>query len=84
MNRSLTFVVQNMTPKEALSERKPSVKYFKIFRCIAYAHVLDHKRKKLDDEREKFVFLGVSETSKTYKLFNPLIGKIMSSRDVIF
>ena len=47
-------------------------------------HVLDEKRKKLDDKGEKCVFLSVSEASKAYKLFNPLIKKIITSRDVIF
>ncbi|KAL6323292.1 hypothetical protein AAG906_029299 [Vitis piasezkii] len=40
--------------------------------------------KKLDDKGEKCVFLGVSEASKAYKLFNPLTKKIVTSRDVIF
>ena len=33
---------------------------------------------------EKCVFLGVSEVSKAYKLFNPLTKKIVTSRDVVF
>ncbi|XP_042974836.1 uncharacterized protein LOC122306472 [Carya illinoinensis] len=84
LNRSPTFVVQNMTPEEAWSRRRLAVDYFKIFDCIAYAHILDEKRKKLDDKREKCVFLGVSETSKAYKFFNSLTQKIVTSRDVVF
>nr|XP_034931745.1 uncharacterized protein LOC118062152 [Populus alba] len=49
LNRSPTFTVQNMTPEEAWSGQKPSVDHFKVFGCIAYAHVPDEKRKKLDD-----------------------------------
>ena len=84
LNRSPTFSVQNMTPEEAWSGRKPVVDHFKIFGCIAYAHVPDEKRKKLDDNGEKCVFLGVSVASKAYKLFNPLTKKIVTSRNVIF
>lgn len=73
-----------MTPEEAWSGRKPNVDYFKIFGCIAYAHIPDEKRKKLDDKGEKCVFLGVSEVSKAYKLFNPLTKKIVTSQDVVF
>ena len=73
-----------MTPKEAWTGRKPIVDHFKIFGCIAYAHIPDEKRKKLDDKGEKYVFLGVSEVSKAYKLFNPLTKKIVTSRDVVF
>lgn len=84
LNRSPTFAVQNMTPEEAWSGRKPAVDHFKIFGCVGYAHIPDEKRKKLDDKSEKCVFLGVSEASKTYKLFNPLTKKVVTSRDVIF
>ncbi|KAL0356380.1 UNVERIFIED_CONTAM: Retrovirus-related Pol polyprotein from transposon TNT 1-94 [Sesamum radiatum] len=84
LNRSPTFSVQDMTPEEAWNGRKPVVNYFKIFGCIAYAHIPDEKRKKLDEKAEKCVFLGVSETSKAYKLLNPLTKKIVISRDVIF
>ena len=52
--------------------------------CIAYAHIPDEKRKKLDDKGEKCVFLGVSEESKEYKLDNPVTKRIIISLDVIF
>ena len=84
LNRCPTFSVQNMTLDDAWSGRKPVVDHFKIFSCIAYAHVPNEKRKRLDDKGEKCVFLGVSEASKAYKLFNPLTKKIVTSRHVIF
>ncbi|KAK2987329.1 hypothetical protein RJ640_023630 [Escallonia rubra] len=83
-NRSPTFVVQDMTPEEAWSGQRPAVDHFRIFGCIAYAHVPYEKRKKLDDKSEKCVFLGVSKVSKAYKLFNPLTKKIVTGRDVVF
>jgi len=61
-----------VTSEKAWSRRRPNIEHFKIFGCITYAHVPDAMRKKLDDKGEKCVFLGVSETSKAYKLFNPL------------
>lgn len=73
-----------MTPQEAWSGRKPAVDHFRIFGCIAYAHVPDEKRKKLEDKSLKCVFLGVSGTSKAYKLYDPLTKKVVVSRDVIF
>ena len=79
LNKSPTFSVQNRTPEEAWSGQKPAVDHFKNFGCIAYAHVLDEKRKKFDDKGEKCVFLGISECSKAYKLFNPLIKRIVTS-----
>ena len=84
LKRSPTFVVQNMPPEEAWSGRRPTVDYFKIFGCIAYAHIPNVKRKKLENKGEKCIFLGVSDHSKAYKLYNPKTKKIIVSRDVIF
>lgn len=84
LNRSPTKSVQNMTPQEAWSGRKPSVAHLRIFGCIAYAHIPDEKRKKLDDKGEKCIFLGVNDHSKAYKLYNPVTKKIVISRDVVF
>ena len=38
----------------------------------------------MDDQGEKCIFIGFSENSKAYKLFNPIINKVIISRDVIF
>ncbi|GMI66347.1 hypothetical protein HRI_000304000 [Hibiscus trionum] len=84
LNRSPTITVQNMTPEEAWSGKRPSIEHFRIFGCVAYAHIPDQKRTKLDEKAEKCIFLGVSEQSKAYKLYNPITKKIVISRDVIF
>jgi hypothetical protein len=84
LNRSPTMSVKDMTPEEAWSNVKPSVHYFKVFGCLAYAHVTDLQRKKLDPKSIKCVHLGISEESKAYKLYDPIAKKIIVSRDVIF
>jgi len=38
----------------------------------------------LDDKRQKCIFLGISDKSKAYRLFNLITKKIVVSRDVIF
>lgn len=47
-NRSPTRSLEDMIPYEAYFKRKPNVFHFKIFGCLAYAKVVDEKRKKLD------------------------------------
>jgi transposase InsO family protein len=84
LNRCPTKSVKNMTPQEAWSGYKPSVAHLRIFGCVAYSQVPESKRKKLDDRGEKCIFLGYSEESKAYKLYNPLTKKLVVSRDVIF
>ncbi|XP_044480793.1 uncharacterized protein LOC123207452 [Mangifera indica] len=84
LNRCPTKSVRNMTPQEAWSGYKPSIGHLRIFGCIAYAQIPDSKRKKLDDHGEKFIFVGYSEESKAYKLYNPLTKKLVVSRDFVF
>lgn len=83
INRSPTTAVPNTTPEEAWSNRKPSVECFRVFGCVAYAHIPDNQRKKLDDKSFKCVWLGVSEESKGYRLYDPVGKKIITSRDVV-
>ncbi|KAL8094563.1 hypothetical protein AgCh_036190 [Apium graveolens] len=84
LNRCPTKSVRNNTPNEAWSGSKPTVGHFRIFGCIAYAHVPDQKRKKLDDKGEKCIFTGYDKRSKAYRLYNPLAKKLIISRDVEF
>ena len=84
MNRCPTKSVRNKTPNEAWSGSKPSVGHLRIFGCIAYAHVPEQKRKKLDDKGEKCIFTGYDKRSKAYRLYNPLMKKLIISRDVEF
>lgn len=42
------------------------------------------KKRKLDDGEEKCIFIGYNEESKAYKINNPLINKVVVTRDVIF
>lgn len=84
LNRSPTSAVQGMTPEEAWSDQSPSVEHFKLFGCIAHAHIPKEKRKKLDDKSVKCVLFGTSEESKAYRLYDPVEKKIITSRDVLF
>ncbi|PRQ55986.1 putative RNA-directed DNA polymerase [Rosa chinensis] len=60
LNRSPTVAVKHMTPEEAWSNRKPTVDHFRVFGCVAYSHVPDERRRKLDDKGVKCIFLGSS------------------------
>lgn len=51
---------------------------------MAYNHIVDETRIKLDDKSEKLVFVGYDEKSKGYRLYNPTNKKIVVSRDVKF
>ena len=51
---------------------------------MAYAHIPDKLRKKLDSKGEKCIFLGYCEDSKGYRLYNPSTKNFLISRDVQF
>lgn len=83
-NRCSTRSNQGKTPYEVWTGRKPNVSHLRIFGCLAYAHVPDVLRKKLDGKTEKNIFVSYSRQTKGYKLYNPDTGKVTISRDVTF
>lgn len=84
INRSPTKSSKSCTPNEAWYGKKPKVSHLKTFGCLAYAHVPDSLRTKLDDKSEKCIFIGYSERTKAYKLYNPKTKKFVIRRDVRF
>ena len=81
-NRCPHAKLANQTPQEAWSGHKPTVSHFKVFGSVAYAHVPDQRRTKLDDKSKKYVFIGYDEKTKAFKLFDPIDKKVIVSRDV--
>ncbi|KAL0425549.1 UNVERIFIED_CONTAM: Retrovirus-related Pol polyprotein from transposon TNT 1-94 [Sesamum radiatum] len=84
LNRCPTKAVQNMTPIEAWSGKKPSAKHLRVFGSICYVHIPTEKRHKLEEKTEKGIFLGYSTQSKGYRIYNLKTKKLIISRDVEF
>ena len=55
-----------------------------MFGCIAYAHVPDSQRQKLDKKAEKLRFVGYCTQSKGYRLLDENTSKVFIRRGVIF
>ena len=68
-NRVVT-VTTGQSPYERWYGAVPNASKFRFFGCIAYAHIPDAERKKLDKEPAKLRFLGHSETQKGYRLLD--------------
>ncbi|KAL0378969.1 UNVERIFIED_CONTAM: Retrovirus-related Pol polyprotein from transposon TNT 1-94 [Sesamum radiatum] len=68
------------TPFELWKGRKPSLKYFQVWECLANVLVPEHKRKKLGPKTVDVVFLGYVETS--YALRFLVIKSEISSIEV--
>lgn len=84
INRSPTKSLKDSTPNEVWYGKKPNVAHLKTFGCLAYSHIPDALRSKLDDKSEKGIFIGYSQRTKAYKLYNPKTKKMIISRDVRF
>jgi hypothetical protein len=79
-----TKALKNITLEEAWTKIKPDVSHFCVFGSIAWAHILDEKRKALQPKSEKCIFVGYSEDVKGYRLLQPHSNEIIIRRDVKF
>ena len=84
MNRTPTAAVHGMTLEEMYTGQKPDISHLKVFGCIAYVHVPDEKRTKLDPKAEKCIFIGYALHQKGYRCYNPSTRKMQVSKDVVF
>ncbi|MCO5609871.1 hypothetical protein L7F22_064104 [Adiantum nelumboides] len=84
MNMTPTTTVHDMTPEEKFTGKKQNVSHFKVFGCLAYVHVPDELRTKLDPKAKKCVFIGYYVEQKGYICYNPVTRQVRVSRDVIF
>ncbi|MCO5608265.1 hypothetical protein L7F22_062471 [Adiantum nelumboides] len=84
VSKTPTTTVHDVTLEEKFTRKKPDVSHFKVFGCIAYVHVPDELRTKLELKAEKCVFIGYSVEQKGYKCYNPITRQVRVSRDVVF
>ena len=67
MSRIPTGTVHGLTPKEKFAKRKPYLSHLKVFGCIAYVHIPNEKRTKLDPKTKDRIFIGYSLLPKGNK-----------------
>jgi hypothetical protein len=76
--------LEEKTPEEVFTGKKPSVDHLRIFGSPVYIHVPKEKTTKLEPFGKKVTFVGYSETSKTYRIYVPGKKYIEVYRDVTF
>ena len=70
-NRVLVRPQLKKTPYELLKERKPNIAYLRAFGCKCYILVNGKEDLgKFDSRSDEGIFLGYSERSKAYRVFN--------------
>nr|GEX33741.1 zinc finger, CCHC-type [Tanacetum cinerariifolium] len=83
LNNVPTKALEDITPYEAIKQRKPNLEKLRVFGCIAYAKVPSQRLTKLDDRSSRMVYLGNEKGSKAYRLFDPTTQKLCVSRDEV-
>ncbi len=64
MNRTPTAAIHGMTPKEKFIGKKPNVSHLRVFGCIAYVHVPDEKKSKLDQKLRNVSSLDILQNKR--------------------
>jgi hypothetical protein len=73
-----------MTLEEKITCKKPDVSHLRVFACIAYMHIPNGKKSKLNPKAKKCIFIRYSLKQKGYRCFSLSILKLQVSRDVVF
>lgn len=84
LNRCPTKALDNITPFEAYTGRKPGIAHLRIFGALCYVHVPKELKHKLESKSVKGVFVGYATCEKGYKVFDPVNKKLILSIDVVF
>jgi hypothetical protein len=84
INRGPSVPLEQRIPEEVWSGKEVNLSWLKVFGCIAYVHISDHARGKLDPKSLKCTFIGYGGDEFGYRLWDDQNKKIIRSRDVIF
>lgn len=82
-NRLLTSTLNQETPYQRWYDKQPNVSHMKVFGCVAYLHVPDTERWKLDKKAVRLRFVGYANNAKGYRMFDEEKLKILIRRDVV-
>jgi len=77
VNRSPSSPLEDKTPQDIWTCKKPSLSHMKVFGCDAYVHVPKEERTKMDSKSKKCIFIRYKDGIKGYKLWNPITRKVM-------
>ena len=84
LNRSSTKALQEKSPHEVLTGKKPSMDHMRTFGSIFHVKNTKGHLNKLEDRSQPMFFIGYELGTKGYKCFDPVYFKVTISRDVIF
>jgi len=84
-NRLPTRANKDQTsPYQLWHGHKPLVGHLRVIWADAYAHIPKTKRTKLARRADKLKLVGYHDEKKAYRLWDPVVERIVTSRDVTF
>lgn len=84
INRLPTTVLQNSSLFYKLHEVTPDYNSLRVFGCASYPWLRPYASNKLEACSKLFVFIGYCSTSKGYRCYDRVTGKVYVSRHVLF
>ena len=75
---------EGITPEEAWSGHKPSIRHLRVFGCKVGVHVPQESRGVVDPKSWNGIHVGYSSCHQGYRIWSPTQRKVIVSRDVIF
>lgn len=64
--------------------KKSNINHLIFFGCLAYAHVLNENKRKLDEKSEVCILIRYCKNTKVYRLYNQKNHMVVIYRDMIF
>ncbi|GJR85849.1 retrovirus-related pol polyprotein from transposon TNT 1-94 [Tanacetum coccineum] len=83
-NRSFVHTRHNKTPYELIRDRKPNVQYFHVFGSLCYPTNDRDDLGKMKLKADIGIFVGYSESSRRFRIYNHRTKKIMETNHVKF
>ncbi|GJZ97122.1 retrovirus-related pol polyprotein from transposon TNT 1-94 [Tanacetum coccineum] len=83
-NRSIVHTRYNKTPYELIRGRKPNIQYFHVFRSLCYPTNNHDNLRKMKPKADIGIFIGYSESSRGFRIYNRQTKKIMETIHVKF
>ena len=84
LNRIPSKGQRNVTPLELFTKEKPKFTHLRSFGCVCWAKVPDIFRKKWDPKGKKCIFVGYTNTSNNFRVFDPVIKKVFVTTNIKF
>ncbi|GJW39168.1 retrovirus-related pol polyprotein from transposon TNT 1-94 [Tanacetum coccineum] len=83
-NRSIVHTRHNKTPYELIRGRKPNIQYFHVFGSLCYPTNDRDDLGKMKPKADIGIFIGYSESSRGFRIYNRRTKKIMETIHVKF